>query len=48
MENLIFQLSAMAFDPLAPLSDLFGWLTRILYGFFGNYGVAIIMLTIII
>ena len=38
----------MAFDPLAPLSDLFGWLTRILYGFFGNYGVAIIMLTIII
>ncbi|MBQ2605768.1 MAG: membrane protein insertase YidC [Clostridiales bacterium] len=48
MENFIFQLAAMAFDPLAPLSDLFGWLTRILYGFFGNYGVAIIMLTIII
>ena len=45
MELFIMQL---AFDPLAPLSTLFGWLTRILYGFFGNYGVAIIMLTIII
>ena len=30
------------------LYTFFGWLTRILFGFFGNYGMAIIMLTIII
>ena len=48
MDNLFIQLAIAAFDPLAPLNNLFGWLTRILYGFFGNYGVAIIMLTIII
>ena len=50
MENIFIQLAiaAWSFDPLAPLNNLFGWLTRILYGFFGNYGVAIIMLTIII
>ena len=50
MENVFIQLAiaAWSFDPLAPLTNLFGWLTRILYGFFGNYGVAIIMLTIII
>ena len=48
MDNLFIQLAIAAFDPLAPLNNLFGWLTRILYVFFGNYGVAIIMLTIII
>lgn len=48
MDNLFLQLAIAAFDPLAPLNNLFGWLTRILYGYFGNYGVAIIMLTIII
>ena len=31
-----------------PLNDLFGWMTRIFYNFFGNYGVAIIVLTIVI
>ena len=33
---------------LTPLYLFFGWLTRILFGFFGNYGMAIIMLTVII
>ncbi len=33
---------------LDPLYALFGWLVRILYDFFGNYGLAIIALTIII
>ncbi|MBO4604721.1 MAG: YidC/Oxa1 family membrane protein insertase [Clostridiales bacterium] len=33
---------------LGPLYNLFGWLTRIFFGFFGNYGVAIIVLTIVI
>ncbi len=33
---------------LDPLYALFGWLVRVLYGFFGNYGLAIIALTIII
>lgn len=33
---------------MTPLYNFFGWLTRILFGFFGNYGMAIIMLTIII
>ncbi len=31
-----------------PLYALFGWLVRVLYDFFGNYGLAIIALTIII
>ena len=31
-----------------PLYQFFGWLTRVLFGFFGNYGMAIIMLTVII
>lgn len=31
-----------------PLNGCFGWLTRILLDFFGNYGLAIIMLTVII
>ena len=30
------------------LYTFFGWLTRILFGLFGNYGMAIIMLTVII
>ncbi len=33
---------------LGPLYTLFGWLTRLLFNFFGNYGLAIIFLTIII
>lgn len=33
---------------LQPLYFIFGWLTRVLYNFFGNYGLAIIMLTIIV
>lgn len=31
-----------------PLNTLFGWLTRIFYNFFGNYGLAIIALTVVI
>lgn len=30
------------------LVDLFGWLTRVFYNFFGNYGLAIIALTIVV
>ena len=33
---------------LEPLYIAFGWLTRVLYNFFGNYGLAIIFLTIIV
>ena len=33
---------------LQPLYVIFGWLTRVLYNFFGNYGLAIIMLTVIV
>lgn len=33
---------------MTPLYNFFGWLTRVLFDFFGNYGMAIIMLTIII
>ena len=36
------------FSILEPLYVLFGWLTRVLFNFFGNYGLAIIFLTIII
>ena len=43
MGDFIVQLSI-----LDPLYTLFGWLTRVLYNFFGNYGLAIIFLTIII
>ena len=43
MGDIIFQLSI-----LDPLYTLFGWLTRVLFNFFGNYGLAIIFLTIII
>jgi len=31
-----------------PLYTFFGWLTRVFYNFFGNYGVAIIVLTVVI
>ena len=43
MGDFLVQLSI--FDPLY---TLFGWLTRVLFNFFGNYGLAIIFLTIII
>jgi YidC/Oxa1 family membrane protein insertase len=43
MGDIVVQLSI-----LDPLYTLFGWLTRVLFGFFGNYGLAIIFLTIII
>ena len=43
MGDIIVQLSI-----LDPLYTLFGWLTRVLFDFFGNYGLAIIFLTIII
>ncbi len=33
---------------MALLSQLFGWLTRIFFDFFGNYGMAIITLTVLI
>ncbi|MBO7449523.1 MAG: membrane protein insertase YidC [Clostridiales bacterium] len=31
-----------------PLNNVFGWLTRLFYNFFGNYGLAIIALTVFI
>ena len=31
-----------------PIASLFGWLTSLLYQFFGNFGLAIIFLTIIV
>ena len=43
MGDIIVQLSI-----LDPLYVLFGWLTRVLFQFFGNYGLAIIFLTVII
>ena len=33
---------------LGPLYTLFGWLTRVFFDFFGNYGIAIITLTVLI
>lgn len=39
---------SLAFNPLDPLNTLFGWMTRIFYEFFGSYGIAIIILTIVI
>lgn len=39
---------SLAFNPLDPLNTLFGWMTRIFYEFFGSYGIAIIVLTIVI
>lgn len=43
MGDVIVQLSI-----LDPLYFVFGWLTRVLFQFFGNYGLAIIFLTVII
>ena len=43
MGDILVQLSI-----LDPLYVLFGWLTRVLFQFFGNYGLAIIFLTVII
>lgn len=43
MDFVLVQLSI-----LDPLYSLFGWLTRIFYDFFGNYGIAIIALTVVI
>ena len=43
MGDILVQLSI-----LDPLYILFGWLTRVLFQFFGNYGLAIIFLTVII
>ncbi len=43
MGDVIVQLSI-----LDPLYFLFGWLTRVLFQVFGNYGLAIIFLTVII
>ena len=43
MGDIIVQLSL-----LDPLYTLFGWLTKVLFDFFGNYGLAIIFLTVII
>ena len=43
MGDIVVQLSI-----LDPLYVLFGWLTRVLFNFFGNYGLAIIFLTVII
>ncbi len=36
------------FDFVNPLDVAFGWMTRIFYEFFGSYGIAIIVLTIVI
>lgn len=43
MGDITIQLSI-----LEPLYIAFGWLTRVLFQFFGNYGLAIIFLTVII
>ena len=43
MGDIIVQLSI-----LDPLYFAFGWLERVLFQFFGNYGLAIIFLTVII
>ena len=43
MDQFIVQLSI-----LDPLYVLFGWLVRHFYNFFGNYGLAIIALTVLI
>ena len=45
--NYLLELSIFSFL-MSPLYRLFGWLTRIFLDFFGNYGVAIIVLTVII
>ena len=41
-------LMILGFSPLKPIYLLFGLLIRIFYNFFGNYGIAIIALTVLI
>lgn len=48
MVNTLLIAVAMKFSLLQPLYWLFGLITRVFYGFFGNYGVAIILLTVLI
>lgn len=48
MVSALLVATAAKFSLLAPLYVLFGWITRNFYHFFGNYGVAIILLTILI
>lgn len=43
-----FPIVSLAFNPLEPLNNLFGWMTRVFYEFFGSYGIAIIVLTFVI
>lgn len=38
----------LGFSPLKPIYLLFGFLIRLFYNFFGNYGIAIIALTVFI
>ena len=47
MNDIIVQLNI--FDVMfSPLYQLFGWLVKVFYDFFGNYGLAIIALTVLI
>lgn len=46
--NNIVALSASLVFLENPLTGVFAWLTRVLFDFFGNYGIAIVMLTVII
>ena len=43
-----FSVILMGADPNNPLNAAFGWLTRILYSFFGSYGWAMVFITIIL
>ncbi len=45
--NLIEPVAAVALIS-NPLNGVFGWLTRLFFTFFGNYGIAIIALTVVI
>ena len=38
----------LGFSPLEPIYLLFGFLLRHFYNFFGNYGIAIIALTVVV
>ncbi|SEW32405.1 YidC/Oxa1 family membrane protein insertase [Ruminococcaceae bacterium KH2T8] len=42
------ELLVLKFSLFEPIAQFFGWLTRIFFDFFGNYGVAIIVLTVVI
>ena len=48
MVNKLLIMGAAKFSLLGPLYTLFGWITRFFYQFTGNYGIAIILLTILI